>query len=76
MRMLIASGIQQVVGPLCCVVILVKTGMVELCDAKVVVVVVVFLNNDDLYIEMTALLCLSLKWEDKEKPRRIPPETT
>lgn len=73
MRMLIASGIQQVVGPLCCVVILVKTGMVELCDAKVFFF---FFNNDDLYIEMTALLCLSLKWEDEEKPRRIPPETT
>ena len=54
-------------------VILVKTGMVELCDAKVFFF---FFNNDDLYIEMTALLCLSLKWEDEEKPRRIPPETT
>jgi len=35
-----------------------------------------FLNNDDLYIETTALLCLSLKGEDKGNPRRIPPETT
>lgn len=37
MRMLIANGTQQVVGPLCHVVILVKSGMLEFCDAKVFV---------------------------------------
>ena len=73
MSLLNASGTQQVVPPLCHVVILVKSGMVELCNAKVFCFLT---NNDDLYLETTALLCLSLKGEDKGNPSRIPPETT
>lgn len=63
MRMLNAGGTQQVVPPLCHVVILAKSGMVELCNAKVFCFLT---NNDDLYLETTALLCLFLKGRIRE----------